>query len=162
MSATHKLQQNLAYSLKGDELNALRLNKTTGIEELSSWFERTGFATGLTYASTTQASAQYILKFRLSETYSSHFVKVRGFISLGGKSFRVSSDTLNQIFSIELAQNQEEAAREYFIKIFNWLHNEIQFREELKELIKLDQKYQKARLALLNKSGKKSIDLGSL
>lgn len=162
MLSRNQRSQNLAqaatYSPKSTSPGSLRLQNSAEIEELVKWFESTGFATGLTYAFSSHTSPRFILKFRLSPLYSKHFVRVKGFISLGGNSFKLSSDAQHQIFTVEFTQTQEQTVREYFTKIFNWLYSDIQFREELKELIALDRKYQQARNALLNKHAKNAAN----
>lgn len=106
---------------------------------LIDWLETTGFVTVVSHSQKELANP-VILKFRLAEKYENNFVWVRGFMSLGNP-FKIVVDREFHTFSLTLNSKEIKNFKTYLGKIFNTLKNELQFRDELRQLLKLETKY---------------------
>lgn len=116
-------------------------------DQLNEWLEQTGFITGVSQPSSDQTIS---LEFRLADKYVSHFIWIRGFISLGN-DFKIIADHQQRTFSVKLNISNLDGFKTYLNKVFEVLQNELIFRYELRQLIKLNAKYARLKNAIINK-----------
>lgn len=86
-------------------------------------------------------SDRLVVKFKLVEKYRAQFVLLRGLFAFRKPSgISITSDRVDNSFTVELQVSAEKEAAVYFDSTFKWLTKEIRFKQVLKEVIRFESK----------------------
>jgi hypothetical protein len=134
-----------------DVLKPLNIGHETAVVSLAQWLSKSKFVSKLSYnlnASRAFNSNKHdvIFNFALAEKYANHFVLLRGLFDFHNiPSVSVYADRTNKSFRVELRGDDAVLIVEYFNFIFTSLAKEINFKQILKGIIKLEQRIKRER-----------------